>query len=114
MLDFIPNHSAFDANYVNKYPDMYINAPEGVQDTNRYNSIGIAYGSDIGYKPWKDVAQLNIWNKKTREYMVENFLAVLTYADAVRCDVAYLVLNDVFEETWKYELEYYNYTHYSN
>ena len=110
MLDFIPNHSAFDANYVNKYPDMYINAPEGVQDTNRYNSIGIAYGSDIGYKPWKDVAQLNIWNKKTREYMVENFLAVLTYADAVRCDVAYLVLNDVFEETWKYELEYYNYT----
>ena len=40
--------------------------------------------------------------------VIENFLIVLTYAYAVSCDVAYLVLNDVFEESWNYELEYYN------
>ena len=110
MLDFVPNHSAADCDCVNTDPDMYIRAPEGKADENRYNEKGFAYGSDLGHYPWKDVIQWNYFNKKTIEAMKNNFKKVLTLADAVRCDVAYLELTDVFEETWKQELDYYKYT----
>ena len=42
--------------------------------------------------------------------MKENFKKVLTLADAVRCDVVYLVLNDVFGDAWRNELIAYNYS----
>jgi glycosidase len=41
--------------------------------------------------------------------MKDNLMTVLSYADGVRCDVASLILNDVFGETWKEELEFWGY-----
>ena len=110
MLDFVPNHLAHDCEWAYSDPSMFILAPEGMVDAERYSSSGIAYGSDIGHHPWKDVIQLNYWEKKTIELMKENLKKVLTLADAVRCDVAYLVLNDVFGDAWRSELIAYNYS----
>ena len=109
MLDFVPNHSAADCPKVYTDPDIYIRAPDDIVDESRYNEMGIAYGSDIGHYPWKDVIQYNYWEPKTIELMKENLKKVMTLANAVRCDVAYLVLNDVFEDAWISELTYYKY-----
>ena len=42
--------------------------------------------------------------------MKDNLLTVLKYADGARCDMAHLVLNDVFGNTWKEELSSWGYS----
>ena len=110
MLDFVPNHSAVDAPQATSDMDMYIRAPEGVKDENRYTETGLAYGANQNHFTWKDVLQWNYWENKTIEYMKNNIMKILGLADAVRCDVAYQELNDVFAITWQDELSYYGYT----
>ena len=110
MLDFVPNHSAVDAPQATSDQDMYIRAPEGLIQEGRYTENGIAYGANQYHYTWKDVLQWNYWENKTIEYMKNNIMKILTLADAIRCDVAYQELNDVFEITWPDELSYYNYT----
>ena len=110
-LDFIPNHSAMDANQTTTDPDMYIRAPKGREDiSSRYAPNGLAYGADDSHFAWEDVNQWNYFEPKTIDYMMDNLAKVLTYSDGVVCTQAYLQINDVFENTWKEELEYYNYT----
>ena len=109
MLDFVPNHSAIDAPTVSN-PKLYIRAPEGKKDPNKYTDSGIAFGRyNHDADPWKDVIQWNYWEPDTRELMKNNLMTVLTYADGARCDVASLMLNEAFEQTWKEELDYWGY-----
>jgi len=109
MLDFVPNHSAIDAPTASN-PKLYIRAPEGKKDPDRYTDDGIAFGRyNHDADPWKDVIQWNYWEEETRNLMKNNLLTVLSFADGVRCDVASLMLNDVFVKTWKEELEYWGY-----
>ena len=110
MLDFVPNHSATDCDQADTDPKMYITTPIDKIDESRYNAKGFAYGSDINHQPWKDVIQYNYWEPKTIEVMKNNLKKVLTLSDAVRCDVAYLVLNEVFGKTWDKELKYFHYS----
>ena len=109
MLDFVPNHSAVDAPTSTSNPEFYVHAPEGKTDPKRYTDSGLAYGKDPYFDPWRDVLQWNYWENKTRYYMKDNLMTVLSYADGVRCDMAHLMLNDVFGNTWKEELEAWGY-----
>ena len=110
MLDFLPNHSAADCPRVDTDRYMYIRAPGGMTDETRYNEKGIAYGSDINHFAWKDVVQFNIWQDKTIEVLTDDLKRIMKLADAVICEVAYLVLNKVFEDAWYPELLAFNYT----
>ena len=110
MLDFVPNHSAADHGQAKTDPDMYIREPGDIHDRDRYNEDGFAYGKALDLEPWKDVIQYNYWVEKTVEVMKDNLKKVLTLADAVRCDRAYLILNDVFAKTWEHEITIFNYT----
>ena len=110
MLDFVPNHSAVDAPEAKSKPEMYIRAPKGVEDENRYTKEGLAYGANENHFTWKDVLQWNYWNKDTIKFMKDNIIRIMSYADAIRCDVAYQEINDVFGATWPEELKYYGYT----
>ena len=109
MLDFVPNHSAVDAPTAQSNRKLYVRAPEGKSDPSRYTDSGFAYGKYHGIEPWRDVIQWNYWEEETRKFMKDNLMTVLSYADGVRCDVASLMLNDVFGETWKEEMEYWGY-----
>ena len=61
----------------------------------------IACGRDPFFPPWRDVAQLNYFNPATREAMIGVLATIAQHCDGVRCDMAMLVLNDVFARTWQ-------------
>jgi hypothetical protein len=60
----------------------------------------IACGRDPFFAPWRDVAQLNYFNPGTRDAMIDTLKTIAKHCDGVRCDMAMLVLNDVFAQTW--------------
>ena len=49
---------------------------------------------------WPDTLQLDYANPATQKAMVGELLRVAAKCDGVRCDMAMLVLPDVFERTW--------------
>ena len=106
LLDFVPNHTAFDHPWTREHPERYV---QGAEDDLRaapgdFRVIGdaiIACGRDPFFPPWRDVAQLNYFNAETRRAMAEQLQVVAAHCDGVRCDMAMLVLNDVFERTWR-------------
>ena len=114
MLDFVPNHIAVDAPTASSNPKLYMRAPPGKTDPSRYTDSGIAYGKDPYFSPWLDVIQWNYWEAETIQFMKQNLLTVLKYADGARCDMAHLILNDVFGQTWKEELDAWSYSKPSN
>ena len=110
MLDFVPNHTAVDAPIAATNPKLFIRAPEGKKDPERYSDSGFAYGRySNNADGWKDVIQLNYWEDETRKYMKDNLMTVLSFADGVRFDSSSLVLNDVFVKVWEEELNYWGY-----
>ena len=112
MLDFVPNHSACDAPTAENNPDYYIKAPKELKppyDKKYYTEKGLAHGKDPYFDPWPDVIQWNYFNEETRKFMLENLMKVLSVSDGVRCDMAHLLLNGVFNKTWEKELKSWGY-----
>jgi hypothetical protein len=106
ILDFVPNHTAFDHAWMTTHPDRYV---LGTEDDYREapsefrrmpDGRYVACGRDPYFPPWTDVAQLNYFNPDTRAAMEETLRAIAARCDGVRCDMAMLVLNDVFARTW--------------
>jgi hypothetical protein len=109
ILDFVPNHTARDHPWVASHPEYYIAGREGEEmekpdhffttATDRGKRT-IAYGRDPGYAGWTDTAQLNPRHPEARRMMIETLSHIASMCDGVRCDMAMLVLNSVFERTW--------------
>jgi hypothetical protein len=109
VLDFVPNHTGLDHDWVRSRPELYV---EGTLDAYRQSpdlfhpvDAGdavhfIACGRDPNFAPWRDVAQLNYFNPVTRLAMCDVLGTISQHCDGVRCDMAMLVLNDVFSGTW--------------
>ena len=107
MLDFVPNHSALDSPWMDQSQlEYYIRAPKDTQspDPAKYYKNGVAYGNMQWSSPWTDVGQLNYWNPKLREHMTTKLLKVASLADGIRCDMAYIILNEPFSKAWETEL----------
>ncbi len=60
----------------------------------------IAHGRDPNFPSWTDTAQLNYFNPETRQAMIERIENIARHCDGIRCDMAMLVLNDVFQRVW--------------
>jgi hypothetical protein len=60
----------------------------------------LAHGRDPYFPGWPDTLQLDYSNGATQEAMIGELLKVSSLCDGVRCDMAMLVLPDVFERTW--------------
>jgi glycosidase len=114
MLDFVPNHTALDHSWVEDHPDYYI--PGNQQDLARlpenYTRVQsrrgdaiLAYGRDPYFPGWPDTLQLNYGNPATQEAMIGELVKVAKRCDGVRCDMAMLLLPDVFERTWGIQAE---------
>jgi hypothetical protein len=110
VLDFVPNHTGFDHAWVAAHPDRYV---IGTEDDYRAapghfrvvetvgGAVYIACGRDPHFAPWTDVAQLNYCNDETREAMQDALRTIAEHCDGVRCDMAMLMLTEVFEGTWR-------------
>jgi glycosidase len=105
ILDFVPNHTAFDNAWVAQHPDYYITA-NVTQATARPDvyyvagGIAVAKGADPNLAPWPDVAQLNGYSTGYRHASVETLRTIAQQCDGVRCDMAMLLLNDVVARAW--------------
>ncbi len=109
LLDFVPNHTALDHPWVEDHPDYYVRATEvdlarEPQNYTRLKRKGreviLAYGRDPYFPGWPDTLQLNYGNPATQEAMIGELLKVAGQCDGVRCDMAMLVLSEVFHRTW--------------
>ncbi|MGH9702161.1 MAG: alpha-amylase family glycosyl hydrolase, partial [Candidatus Acidiferrales bacterium] len=110
ILDFIPNHTGLDHVWVDSHPEYYIQATVQELDENPslYYSIErngqqpliLARGRDPYFPPWKDLAQLNLFHPGARTALLSEIQKISQHCDGVRCDMAMLVLADVFAKTW--------------
>lgn len=106
LLDFVGNHMALDCPMVEEDPDLFINTgtaePAHHKDWffKTQKGIFIAHGRDPYFAPWTDTAQLNYFNPKTREFMLNNLRRVAQLCDGVRCDMTMLALNKVHRDIW--------------
>lgn len=89
IVDFVPNHVAPDHAYRETNPEFLI--PEG---------DGFARGRDPYFPAWPDTLQLNAFHPGLREEMIRTLRSIAGQADGVRCDMAMLLLNEVFSRTW--------------
>ncbi len=106
MLDFVPNHMALDHPWVKSHPEYFVEGTlDDLQRTpQNYTRVGadriLAYGRDPYFAGWPDTLQLDYSNPATQEAMTAALLKIARQCDGVRCDMAMLVLPDVFERTW--------------
>jgi hypothetical protein len=109
MLDFVPNHMALDHPWVEDHPEYFIQgteldlarAPQNYIWVKRQRGdLLLAHGRDPYFPGWPDTLQLNYANPATQEAMIGELVKIAGQCDGVRCDMAMLVLPDVFERTW--------------
>jgi len=105
ILDFVPNHVAPDHPWVSEHPDYFI---QGTPDDLRaqpdafFESDGrvFACGRDPYFPAWPDVLQLNGFNPGLRQAAIDTVVSIGDQCDGVRCDMAMLMMNNIFERTW--------------
>ncbi len=105
MLDYVPNHVAPDHPWVVERPDLFVGG--SVEDLSRspdafLEAAGrvLARGRDPYFAPWPDVVQLNAFSEGMRKATAEVLSEIGDQCDGVRCDMAMLLMNDVFAKTW--------------
>ncbi|MGH9433668.1 MAG: alpha-amylase family glycosyl hydrolase, partial [Terriglobia bacterium] len=109
ILDFVPNHTGPDHAWVQSHPEYYMQVSQ--QDFRRDPAsyivvdrdptpLVIARGKDPYFPAWPDTAQLNYFNMDTRAAMAETAHTIAQHADGARCDMAMLIVNEVFARTW--------------
>jgi hypothetical protein len=114
ILDFVPNHTALDHEWTSRHPEYYVQGTSR-DETNfplkffpietlkgiRY----LAHGKDPHCFAWTDTAQLDYFNPHTRKALIQEVQHIANYCDGVRCDMAMLVLNEVFAQTWEHHVK---------
>lgn len=108
-LDFVSNHLAIDSELTNDCVDCFVMGDKTDYENNRElfceKKVGdktyyIAHGRDPNFPVWKDTLQLNYFNPKTREKMINNLIKISQVCDGVRCDMVMLTLNDIHNDIW--------------
>ncbi len=105
ILDFVPNHVSPDHRWTEAHPEYFVQGGEEdlERDPASFVRVGnrvLANGRDPYFPAWPDVVQLNAFSPALRGAVIETLGAVAEQCDGVRCDMAMLVMNGVFERTW--------------
>jgi len=114
MLDFVPNHTAPDHPWVQAHPDFYVQGTEVqlAQAPQNYGRVALAsgnqifaYGRDPYFPGWRDTLQLNYGNSRLQAAQINELLSIAQLCDGVRCDMAMLILPEIFQRTWGIAIE---------
>lgn len=109
MLDFVPNHVAIDHQWIDEHPEFFLHGKQNhlVQEPNNYISVPskngpliLAHGRDPYFPGWVDTLQLNYRHPGLRSAQIQQMLQIAGRCDGMRCDMAMLLLPDVFLKTW--------------
>jgi alpha amylase-like protein len=105
ILDFVPNHVAPDHPWVAEHPEYFIRgcADDARNDPASYIEVGgtvCACGRDPYFPAWPDVLQLNAFEPGLRRAVIQTVSSIAEQCDGMRCDMAMLLLNSIFERTW--------------
>lgn len=110
MLDFVPNHVAVDHAWVSQKPGYFVRGT--LKDLKKRSgmffrardawgrTLAVAHGRDPYFPGWIDTAQLDAFNPDYRKAALHTLLDIADRCDGVRCDMAMLMLNVVFKQTW--------------
>ena len=109
MLDFVPNHTGLDHPWVGSHPDYYVQGSEQALAAAPQNYLRVetdrgplilAHGRDPNFPGWPDTLQLDYANPALQAAQLEELRRIAGHCDGVRCDMAMLLLPEVFERTW--------------
>jgi glycosidase len=112
ILDFVPNHMSTDTPWISHYPAAFVQGTAGDYRRDDYGifkskdmwgrTVYVCRGRDPYFPPWIDTAQLNAFSNDLRDVVVDVLLDIADQCDGVRCDMAMLMTNNVFEQTWSH------------
>jgi hypothetical protein len=105
ILDYIPNHFNAHSSLLSKHPEIFISG--GQTEYDRHPSIYYkrnehfwAHGKDPYFPAWTDTVQVNYFKEAARDFMQSKLLKLASLCDGVRCDMAMLVINRIFNVNW--------------
>ena len=109
MLDFVPNHMGPDHPWVHEHPEYFMSGAERDIEVNPANYTRVmidgaekilAFGRDPYFGGWPDTLQLDYSNPTVIKAMQQELLRISGQCDGLRCDMAMLILPEVFYKTW--------------
>jgi hypothetical protein len=109
VLDFVPNHVGKDHAWVTERPSFLVAGTEEQLAAQPQNYCRVetaegarvlAFGRDPYFDGWSDTLQLNYGSPALQQAMLGELERIARQCDGVRCDMAMLVLPEVFERTW--------------
>jgi hypothetical protein len=105
ILDFVPNHVAPDHPWTMHKPEVFVSGTAADLQNDPASFLEIdgrvfANGRDPYFPAWPDVLQLNAFAPALRAAVIETLSEIADQCDGVRCDMAMLVMNEVFAQTW--------------
>jgi hypothetical protein len=98
-----------DHPWVQEHPEYFVAGTEEDINNNPQNYTRVkikkgekilAYGRDPYFSGWPDTVQLDYSNRATADAMRLELVRIAQQCDGVRCDMAMLILPEVFERTW--------------
>lgn len=105
LLDFVPNHVGLDHAWVTDRPGLFVQGVTETQGTFLQRTPGgarwLAHGKDPNFPAWMDTVQLDYRRAATRQASIELLKSIAGRCDGVRCDMAMLLLNEVFARNWQ-------------
>ncbi|OGO17290.1 MAG: hypothetical protein A2Z02_06120 [Chloroflexi bacterium RBG_16_48_7] len=107
IVDFVPNHLALDHPWTLSKPGRFVEGTKkAIADHPEWffrneNGVYLAYGRDPYFPPWIDTVQVNFFSHDLRKAFIDELLRIAEVSDGVRCDMAMLGLNDIFQWVWR-------------
>jgi len=107
FLDFVPNHFGSASKFIETNPGIFLPGDEELLQKDSLTFFRpeksdkiFAHGRDPFFLPWRDTIQVNYFSREARDFMIDQLLKISELCDGVRCDMAMLPLNNVFQNTW--------------
>lgn len=109
ILDFVPNHLALDHPWVADHPEYLLRGgPDTLaREPGNYFQVTangqwrvFAHGRDPNFDGWTDTVQIDYRAPAARRAVADTLLSIAERCDGVRCDMAMLVTQDIFQRTW--------------
>jgi hypothetical protein len=112
LLDFVPNHTARDHQWVTTHPEYYVHGSEAdlASAPQNYARVDpgrrggpapiLAFGRDPYFDGWPDTFQLNYRQGGFREAQIGELGAIANRCDGIRCDMAMLLQPQIIQRTW--------------